>query len=63
MKVSEQAAAEPEERVRIPVWGWPVHGFHWALVLLVTASVVTVKIGGNAMEWHIRFIDEHHNTP
>jgi cytochrome b len=54
MTASEQAAAEWEERVRIPVWDWPVRGCHWALVLLVTASVVTVEIGGNAMEWHIR---------
>ena len=54
MSAREQAAAEPEERVRVPVWDWPVRGFHWALVLLVVASVVTVEIGGNAMEWHIR---------
>ena len=42
-----------EHRAR--VWDIPTRLFHWALAALVVASVVSVKIGGNAMEWHGRF--------
>lgn len=42
------------ERV-IKVWDLPVRLFHWLLLGLVVASVVSVKIGGNAMVWHGRF--------
>lgn len=42
-----------EHRTR--VWDVPTRLFHWALAALVVASVVSVKIGGNAMEWHGRF--------
>ena len=27
--------------------------FHWAIVLLVASQIVTVSIGGNAMEYHV----------
>lgn len=40
---------------RFQVWDLPTRIFHWALVLCVTGSFVTVKIGGNAMVWHGRF--------
>ncbi len=40
--------------IPVAVWDWPVRAFHWALVALIVAAVVTVKIGGNAMEWHMR---------
>lgn len=39
----------------IRVWDLPTRLFHWLLVLLMVGAVVTVKIGGNAMEWHGRF--------
>lgn len=42
------------ERV-IKVWDLPVRLFHWLLLALVVAAVISVKIGGNAMEWHGRF--------
>ena len=35
------------------VWDLPVRVFHWALVLLVVSQIVTVSIGGNAMEYHV----------
>jgi len=35
------------------VWDLPVRMFHWALVILVTSQIVTVSIGGNAMEYHV----------
>ena len=40
---------------RIRLWDLPTRVFHWALVLLVVASFVSGKIGGNAMVWHGRF--------
>lgn len=36
------------------VWDLPVRIVHWAMVALLIALVVTVKIGGAAMDWHIR---------
>lgn len=39
---------------RMRVWDLPTRLFHWALVLGVLGSVVTAKIGGNAMVWHLR---------
>jgi cytochrome b len=44
--------------VRVRVWDVPTRLFHWALVLLVTASVVTGKLdsvlGPATLEWHRR---------
>ncbi len=37
------------------VWDAPTRLFHWLLVVLVVGSIVSVKIGGNAMIWHGRF--------
>ncbi len=39
---------------RIKLWDLPTRIFHWALVVLVVAAIVTAKIGGNAMDWHGR---------
>ncbi|MEO8409242.1 MAG: cytochrome b/b6 domain-containing protein [Propionivibrio sp.] len=40
---------------RIRVWDLPTRLFHWLLVALIAAAVISVKIGGNAMDWHGRF--------
>jgi cytochrome b len=40
---------------KIRIWDLPTRIFHWALAAGVIGSVVTAKIGGNAMEWHFRF--------
>lgn len=37
------------------VWDLAVRVFHWALVALVVALIVSGKIGGNALDWHKRF--------
>jgi cytochrome b len=37
---------------RVRVWDLPTRLFHWALAVLVTFSVVSAKVGGNAMNWH-----------
>lgn len=42
----------PLERVR--VWDLPTRVFHWMLAASVIGSVITAKIGGNAMPWHFR---------
>ena len=38
----------------IRVWDLPIRLFHWLLVICIISSFITVKIGGNAMEWHAR---------
>lgn len=39
---------------RIQVWDWPVRIFHWLLVVLVSAAIITALVGGNAMDLHGR---------
>jgi cytochrome b len=41
------------EKVR--VWDLPTRLFHWLLAATLVGSVVSAKIGGNAMVWHFRF--------
>lgn len=39
---------------KVRVWDLPTRIFHWVLALCVVGSVVSAKIGGNALEWHMR---------
>lgn len=39
---------------KVRVWDLPTRLFHWSLAGLIAASMITVQIGGNAMEWHFR---------
>lgn len=39
----------------VRVWDLPTRLFHWGLAACVIGSVVSAKIGGNAMVWHFRF--------
>ena len=39
----------------IRVWDLPIRLFHWLLVLCIIGSIVSVNLGGNAMEWHAYF--------
>jgi cytochrome b len=39
---------------RVRVWDLPTRLFHWSLAISIIALVVTAKLGGNAMVWHIR---------
>ena len=39
--------------ISAPVWDGFVRCFHWTLVALFTFSVITGKIGGNAIQWHM----------
>lgn len=36
------------------VWDLPTRLFHWVLAACVIASIVSARIGGNAMVWHFR---------
>lgn len=39
----------------IRVWDLPTRLFHWALALCVVGLVVSANVGGNWMNWHLRF--------
>jgi len=36
------------------IWDLPTRVFHWVLAVCVIGSIVSAKIGGNAMVWHFR---------
>jgi cytochrome b len=52
--MTHPAAARPGP-APIRVWDLPTRLFHWGLAACVVGSVVSAKIGGNAMVWHFRF--------
>ena len=37
----------------VRIWDLPTRLFHWLLVICIIAMVVTAKVGGNAMNWHL----------
>lgn len=37
----------------ITIWDLPLRIFHWSLVGLVAAAIISGEIGGNALEWHV----------
>jgi cytochrome b len=47
--------ATPSETQRVRVWDLPTRTFHWLLAVLVVASIVSARLGGGAMIWHMRF--------
>lgn len=38
----------------VRIWDLPTRLFHWALAASTVAMVVTAKLGGNAMLWHLQ---------
>jgi cytochrome b len=48
------APSTREPLIPVRVWDLPTRVFHWMLAGCVIGSVVTAKIGGNAMVWHLR---------
>jgi cytochrome b len=50
---TEQVVGGPLRDIR--VWDLPTRLFHWVLALTIVGSVLSAKIGGNAMVWHFRF--------
>lgn len=53
-KREEPMANNATDVVITRVWDWPVRLVHWAMVVLLIALVITAKMGGNAMDWHVR---------
>ena len=51
--MSESANSAGTKAVRI--WDLPTRLFHWSLAACVVGSIISAKIGGNAMAWHLRF--------
>jgi cytochrome b len=51
---ADSAFEDDADPVAVRVWDVPVRVFHWTLVALLVASIVSIKIGGNAKEWHVR---------
>jgi cytochrome b len=43
-----------DSEVSTRVWDLPTRLFHWLLAATIAGSVVSAKIGGNAMVWHMR---------
>jgi cytochrome b len=43
-----------QQLVNVRVWDLPTRAFHWVLALCVIGSVISAKIGGNALVWHMR---------
>ena len=39
----------------VRIWDLPTRTFHWVLAACVVGSIMSAKIGGNAMVWHFRF--------
>jgi cytochrome b len=39
----------------IRVWDLPIRLFHWLLVICIVGSLISVNLGGNAIEWHAYF--------
>ncbi len=39
----------------IRVWDLPIRLFHWLLVLCISGSIISVNLGGNAIQWHAYF--------
>ncbi len=38
----------------VRIWDLPTRLFHWLLAAAVVALVITAKLGGDAMHWHMR---------
>ena len=44
----------PSDPSPVRVWDLPTRVFHWALALAVVGLVITGKVGGNALVWHMQ---------
>jgi len=52
--MTETSAPTPDGERVVRVWDLPTRLFHWALALALVAQVITGKIGGAALTWHLR---------
>jgi cytochrome b len=44
-----------ESAAAVRIWDLPTRLFHWALAACVLGSVISAKVGGDALAWHFRF--------
>lgn len=49
------SASNKSKTRQVRVWDLPLRVFHWALASLVVSAIVSGKLGGNALEWHVWF--------
>jgi cytochrome b len=42
-----------DKQVAVKVWDLPVRLVHWALVVLVAFQIVSAKVGGKLIDWHL----------
>jgi cytochrome b len=50
-----QVTLDPiDEQKLVRIWDLPTRTFHWVLAACVIASIVSARIGGAAMAWHVR---------
>ena len=55
MSLSDGSGAPAAAVERVLVWDRAVRVTHWALVLLLVGLLVTGRVGGAWLEWHMRF--------
>jgi cytochrome b len=53
-RMSDDSAPTPTVSSVVRVWDLPTRLFHWLLAVAVVAQVVTGKVGGAALNWHLR---------
>ena len=49
------AAHVDAHRAGVRVWDLPTRVFHWSLLACVSGAVISAQLGGNWMDWHVRF--------
>jgi len=52
-KAAQQKNVESPPSSWVKVWDLPTRAFHWLLVVFVSISFISGKIGGNAMQYHV----------
>jgi cytochrome b len=45
---------DTSDQQSVRVWDLPTRAFHWLLAASVIGAVITAKIGGDALVWHMR---------
>ncbi len=51
--MAQESTAQGAAKHKVRIWDLPTRLFHWLLAVTVVGLVVTAKLGGNAMNWHL----------
>ncbi|MBN9324753.1 MAG: cytochrome B, partial [Delftia acidovorans] len=51
--MAQESTAQGAAKHKVRIWDLPTRLFHWLLAATVVGLVVTAKLGGNAMNWHL----------